>query len=114
MSTPSGSSPLATPMPWDMVADAYTAEIVPLFERYAEDALAMAGVPDGGRVLDVACGPGTLALLAAPRAGHVDAIDFSPAMVDRLRARIAATGVTNVTAQVGDGQALPFADASYD
>ena len=104
------SSPLATPLPWNLVAPAYAAELVPLFETYARRALELAAPPAGGRVVDVACGPGTLSLLAA-RAGHpVDAVDFSPAMIAELERRRAGEAVT---ARVGDGQALPFADATF-
>jgi SAM-dependent methyltransferase len=112
MSTP--PSPLATPVPWDLVADSYTAEVVPMFEHFAETALALAAPPEEARIVDVACGPGTLALLAARRAAHVDAIDFSPAMIERLKARCAAAGITKIEADVGDGMALPYADHDYD
>jgi len=68
-------------------------------------------VQAGMRVLDVACGPGTLTLLAAKRGARVDAIDFAPRMIDELRRRAPADLVTS---RVGDGQELPFDDASYD
>jgi hypothetical protein len=32
-------SPLATPMPWDLVAAAYEAEVLPQFESFAREAL---------------------------------------------------------------------------
>jgi ubiquinone/menaquinone biosynthesis C-methylase UbiE len=109
-------SPLSTPAPWDLVADGYVGENVAHFERYAADALELAGfaAAEHARVVDVAAGPGTLALLAARRAARVDAIDFAPAMIAHLQRRAAAEGLTNVTARVGDGQALPYADASAD
>ncbi len=45
-------------------------------------------VPRGtGRVLDVGCGAGRLACALAERAGHVDALDLSPVMVQRARQR---------------------------
>lgn len=112
--TAPGKSPLASPTPWDLVADDYAAELLPQFERYAEDALRLSGVGPGARVLDVACGPGTVALLAAKRAERVDAIDFSPRMVARARARAEAAGVTNVEIAVGDGHALAFPDRAFD
>jgi len=91
--TPTPPSPLASPEPWDLVADGYVSDNVPLFERFAEEALRFAAVAPGARVLDVAAGPGTLALLAArDGAGSVDAIDFSPEMIARLEARAAAAG----------------------
>ena len=41
------------------------------------------------------------------------AIDFSPAMIEKLRERASAESVP-IESHVGDGQALPFADASFD
>lgn len=112
MSSP--PSPLAAPLPWDLVATDYAREIVPHFERYARDALRLAAPRARARILDVACGPGTLTLLAAAEAEQVTAIDFSPEMIGRLRARLAERGLGNVEARIGDGQALPLPDASFD
>ena len=113
MTNPPPSSPLATPLPWDLVAPAYAEEIVPVFEQFARDAIRLAAPAPGSRVVDIACGPGTLAFIAA-EAGHaVDALDFSPQMIERLEARKRAIGDTHVRPQLGDGQALPYADATY-
>ena len=60
---PVSPSPLATPEPWDLVAAGYTAEALPYFERFSRDALRLADLPAGARVVDVAAGPGTLSLL---------------------------------------------------
>ncbi|WP_437673992.1 class I SAM-dependent methyltransferase [Sorangium sp. So ce131] len=106
------ASPLSIPVAWDKVVDDYTAELVPFFERFAAEALRLAGVGAGARVLDVAAGPGTLSLLAA-REARVSAVDFAPAMVERLRERAARAGLA-VDARVGDGMALPFEDGSFD
>jgi SAM-dependent methyltransferase len=107
-------SPLATPEPWDLVAEAYTEELLRQFELYARDALRLAEVPPGGRVLDVATGPGTLALLAAGAGAKVSALDFSPHMIEQLRRRVAAGGGAALDVRVGDGQALPFPDDAFD
>jgi len=105
------TSPLTTPEPWELVADAYADEAVPaVFVHFAEAALRLADLPPAARVVDVACGPGTLALAAAPLSARVAALDFSPAMI----ARVVAAGAPNVEARVGDGQALPWPDASFD
>jgi SAM-dependent methyltransferase len=114
MSQPAG--PLAKPLPWDLVASAYAGEIVPKFERYARDAMHLALGPGarGARILDVACGPGTLALLAAREAAWVTAVDFSSNMIAALRARLAEGAIANVEVHVGDGQALDLPDASFD
>lgn len=109
MSTP---SPLATPEPWDLVAEGYVAENLPQFEAFAREALGLA--PARGEVLDVAAGPGSLSLLAARTAARVHALDFAPAMLAQLRARAAAAGVTNVEPRLADAQALPFPAASFD
>lgn len=65
------------------------------------------------RVLDVACGSGNTALVAARRFGTVAGIDFVPALVDRARRRAEADGL-DIDFQVADAQALPFPDASFD
>lgn len=114
MTAPAPPNPLAAPEPWDLVSAAYAEEVVPQFEQYAENALNLAGVRAETRVVDVACGPGTLALLAARRGATVEALDFSPAMIDQLRSRLDRLRVSGVGARVGDGQELPYADASFD
>ncbi len=58
-----------------------------------------AGVGPGMRVLDAGCGPGRLTIPAAARvgaSGEVVALDVQAAMLDKLRARLAAQGVGNV------------------
>ncbi|HEY5949497.1 MAG TPA: methyltransferase domain-containing protein [Kofleriaceae bacterium] len=110
MTQPQGS-PLAVPLPWDLVSSAYSEEVVPLFEAFSREALRLAGVPAGSRIVDVACGPGTLSVLAAQAGCAVDAIDFSPQMIEKLSARI---GSLPITARLGDGQALPYPDATFD
>jgi SAM-dependent methyltransferase len=104
------ASPLTTPEPWKLVADAYAVELVPVFELYARDALRIAAPSHGSRIVDVACGPGTLSRLAAAGGHTVDAIDFSPNMIDALHARGRLDGIT---AQIGDGQALPYPDGTF-
>jgi SAM-dependent methyltransferase len=105
-------SPLAVPLPWDLAAPAYAREAVSMFETFARAALRLAAPPAGARVVDVACGPGSLAILAA-RAGHpVDAIDFSPKMIEQLDARVRAESL-RVASRLGDGQALPYGDGEF-
>jgi len=106
-------SPLASPSPWNLVAEAYEADIVPQFERFAEQALRLAAPAPRSRIADVACGPGTLALLAARSGFTVDAIDFSPQMIERLERRRRSAGLESVRARIGDGQSLPFEDGAY-
>lgn len=108
------SSPLAQPRAWELVAADYAAEIMPNFARFAARALEMAQVREGEDIVDVACGPGTLALLAAPRCRRVAAIDFAEPMIAALRGHVGYGMLGNIDARVGDGQALPFGDGEFD
>ena len=67
----------------------------------------------GADLLDVACGNGNSALLAAERGARVVATDVEPAMLTAAaaRAREAALSVEWVAT---DAAALPFEDASFD
>lgn len=106
-------SGLVTPEPWNQVAFAYAEFIAGVLGRYAQDALQWAEVKPGERVLDVATGPGTLAIQAA-RITEVDALDFSQEMLDELARRAEPETTSRLRWHCGDGQALPFSDASFD
>ncbi len=64
-------------------------------------------------VLDVACGSGTAALVAARRYCKVTGIDYVPALIERAQARAAASGL-DVDFRVADAQDLPFEDDHFD
>lgn len=108
------SIPLATARAWDLTAEGYGAYSGALMTSYAARALELVGVDARARVLDLASGPGTLSLLAAPQVAEVQAIDFSEQMLRLLRERAEAAGLGNIEARLGDGQRLPYADASFD
>jgi SAM-dependent methyltransferase len=68
-------------------------------------------------VLDLACGPGPLATLAAARVrpdGTVVATDLSPDMVAVTKRKQQRLGLANLEVLEMDMQALTFADASFD
>ncbi|WP_255171571.1 class I SAM-dependent methyltransferase [Natrononativus amylolyticus] len=67
----------------------------------------------GQRVLDVACGSGTAALVAERRYCEVSGIDYVPGLIERATARARANG-QSVDFRVGDAQDLPFPDDSFD
>jgi ubiquinone/menaquinone biosynthesis C-methylase UbiE len=106
-------SPLATPEPWSLVADDYTLELIPMFERFSRDALALAPTAAGARVLDVAAGPGTLTLMAAEAGASVAALDFSPEMVKNLKRRLNGAQL-GADVRLGDGQELPWGAGEFD
>jgi SAM-dependent methyltransferase len=72
----------------------------------------------GMRVLDVACGPGepavTVAAGIAAVDGQVVATDLVDEMLGMARENARERGVTNITFQQSDAEALPFPDASFD
>jgi ubiquinone/menaquinone biosynthesis C-methylase UbiE len=70
----------------------------------------------GECVLDVACGTGTLAILAKEIVGHLGSvcgIDASAEMLSRARSKAARAGV-EVRFENAAAQALPFPDATFD
>lgn len=79
----------------------------------SEGIVAAVDVHGGERVLDVACGSGNAALVAARRNAEVTGIDYVPALIERAKTRAQAEG-TKIDFRVGDVQELPFADQSFD
>ncbi|HZD64719.1 MAG TPA: methyltransferase domain-containing protein [Acidimicrobiales bacterium] len=106
-------------------ARAYGVDLVGLFlgESYHPGGLALTrrlgevlGLRPGERVLDVASGIGTTALLLAAEYGvEVVGVDLGEAQVARARSRAEAAGVGDrVRFEVGDAEGLAAEDASFD
>lgn len=75
--------------------------------------LELVDVQPGMRVLDLACGPGTLTRRLAEQAspgGQVIGIDLAPGMIDLAR----AAGIPNARFEVMDIEQLAFADGYFD
>jgi len=111
---PPPPGPLSVSGPWDLVSTGYAAEAHHVMLPFTRDALDLVRPERSARVLDVAAGSGTLALELGARVARVDAVDFSPAMLARLEEARKERGLENVVSTLGDGQALPFADATFD
>lgn len=107
-------SPDQDPEGWSRIAPIYEQAFEGLSGQYAADVLRRLELRPGQRVLDVAAGTGAFSLLAARAGAEVLATDFAPGMIERLRRRAAAEGLTNLAAEVMDGQALGVPDASFD
>ena len=111
MSTP---NPFAAPEPWDLVAEGYAAEGTAITRPVARAAAALVRPGRSAHVVDVAAGPGPLALELAPEVASVTAVDFAEAMNAQLRAAAQARSLGNIRVVHGDGQALPLPDAVFD
>jgi SAM-dependent methyltransferase len=70
-------------------------------------------LPPESKLLDVACGSGQLALVAARDGINVTGIDIAENLIERARARAAAEELS-ACFQVADAQELPFRDGSFD
>ena len=73
---------------------------------------AVGGAP-GRTWLDVGCGTGELAFMAAATGATVTGADLSPALVETARRQAAERGV-DVTFEVGDAETLQYPDDSFD
>lgn len=94
---------------WQKVAGPYAETFAALTAQSIAPLLDAVGVTNGTRLLDIATGPGHLAAAAARRRARATGLDFSSEMVARARAAHPHAEFT-----VGDAQALPFPDASFD
>ncbi len=105
----------------DLVRDRFTrtAEVFGDFvvKERAREAELLARLVEAGpndRAVDLACGPGTLALRFARHVRWICGLDLTPAILARARNTAHAEGLANLVFALGDAQALPFADRSLD
>jgi ubiquinone/menaquinone biosynthesis C-methylase UbiE len=66
------------------------------------------------RAIDLACGPGTLALRFAAHVRWILGIDFTPAILARARNSADKDGLRNLFVVLGDARKLPLAGGSID
>ncbi|MHB1005898.1 MAG: class I SAM-dependent methyltransferase [Chloroflexota bacterium] len=103
--------------PFAFLAETYERVAVPaMFVPEALNLLAIAALQPDEQLLDVACGTGIVARLAAPRlgpTGRVVGLDLNDGMLAVARAKPAPKGAP-ITWRLGDAQALPFPDAEFD
>lgn len=87
------------------------------FSRYMEnDARSFyerLDIPPGAQLLDVACGSGQVALIAAREGVQVTGVDIADNAIERAQARSMAEGLS-ARFRVADAESLPFPDASFD
>lgn len=71
--------------------------------------LSLMGVKPGGRLLDVACGPGQLLMAAESSGASLSGIDISSVAIALCRRRL-----PHASLHVGNAEQLPFAEDSFD
>jgi len=80
----------------------------------AERLAQMVGAGGDDRAVDIACGPGTLALRFARHVRWICGLDLTPAILKRARRSAVEENLRNLAFAIGDAHALPFADGSLD
>jgi ubiquinone/menaquinone biosynthesis C-methylase UbiE len=70
--------------------------------------------PHLARILEVACGTGTLSRLLAKKGFHVLALDKSYSMIRQAYSKIHGSSIGKVMAIHGDASTMPFYSASFD
>ena len=112
---------MSTQSGWQLTGNAPDA-----YQRYIVEAVMLgwwrglvdaAGVENGQRVLDVACGTGVVASIAALDAGldgRVVGLDMNAGMLAKAQQVHQASGGSHINWQEGNAAALPFPDASFD
>ncbi len=82
-------------------------------EKDAVEFFRRLGIAPGTRLLDVGCGSGQLALVAARAGAKVHGCDIAENWIEKARERAAVEGLDAVF-EVGDAESLPYADAQFD
>jgi len=82
-------------------------------EKDAEQFFRRLGVTPGTRLLDVGCGAGQLALIAAREGAQVIGCDIATNWLDKARASATAERLA-ITFEEGDAESLPYQDAQFD
>ena len=94
-------------------ANYYAQFRVPYPKVLIDDLLERAGVLGDGKLLDLACGPGRIAIPLASSFREVWAIDLEPEMIEVARQEAKDRGVPNVTWMVGKAEDLALEPFAY-
>lgn len=94
---------------WQRAASSYAGSFEIVTNLFAKQLVEAVGVWSRAKVLDVACGSGSIAALAAACGAQVEGVDFSPEMVDTATQRY-----PTLSFRLADAEALPFRDNTFD
>ena len=95
-------------------AEAYAQWRPPYPAALLDELLREARIGPGARLLDLATGPGRIALALADRFAEVWALDLEPEMIVVARAAAARRGIGNVIWSVGPAEALDAPERHFD
>lgn len=87
-------------------------QIARTIENIAEEFMARHSIPADTQVLDLACGTGNLAVIAARCGGVVSGIDIAANLIDQARTRADGEGL-RIAYEEGDAEDLPYADGQF-
>ncbi len=99
---------------FDPRAEAYVASVTHATGEDLEWLAGYAAERKPARALDLGCGGGHVSFHLAPAGGTVVAYDPSAEMLAAVAREAARRGLINIETEQGMGEALPFADASFD
>jgi ubiquinone/menaquinone biosynthesis C-methylase UbiE len=106
---------------WQVAGSApevYERELVPaVFGRWAPILIELGHPKPGDRVIDIACGTGIVARIAATRVGRggaVVGVDLNPGMLNVARSLKTTEKAASVQWQEASADRLPFPDGSFD
>jgi SAM-dependent methyltransferase len=106
---------------WQVAGSApevYERELVPaVFGSWAPILVELADPKPGERVIDIACGTGIVARIAAVKVrqrGAVAGVDLNPGMLNVARLCTATEGAASVQWKEASADKLPFPDGSFD
>ncbi|MCB1487823.1 MAG: class I SAM-dependent methyltransferase [Bauldia sp.] len=100
---------------WDRIAARYARQPIADEESYRKKLAITRGLlgPDM-QLLEFGCGTGSTAIVHAPHARHIQAIDISPRMLDIARGKAEAAGITNITFEEAGIDDYEAPDGGYD
>ncbi len=88
-------------------------QVAKFIETVAEDFMAQIELRPGMKVLDVACGTGNLAVIAARRGCLTCGLDIASNLIAQARERARQESL-DIEFTEGDAEAMPYPDASFD
>lgn len=116
-----GDHPMTQQGQWQVAGSApevYERELVPaVFGPWAPILIELAHPKPGDRVIDIACGTGLVARIAATLVGPngaVAGIDLNPGMLNVARSLKITDGAASVEWHEASADKLPFPDGSFD